>query len=69
MTKEEKTKLSNEIKLDVETGVYDQFPKLKDRLLFIAGKLFESIYVVNSSKELSINELKTLNEQGYIGDF
>ena len=66
MTKEEKQKLSNEIKYDIETGIYEQFPKLKERLLFIAGKLFESIYVINSSKELSINERKTLSEQGYI---
>ena len=66
MNKEDKLKLSNEIKYDIETGVYELFPKLKERLLFISGKLFESIYVINSSKELSINERKTLAEQGYI---
>jgi hypothetical protein len=66
MKTDEKRKVSNEIRYDIETGVYEQFPKLKERLSFIAGKLFESIYVINSSKELSINELKTLDEQGYI---
>jgi hypothetical protein len=66
MKTDEKQRVSNEIRYDIETGVYEQFPKLKERLSFIAGKLFESSHVINSSKELSMNELKTLSEQGYI---
>lgn len=66
MKNEEKLKLANEIRFDVEEGVFDLFPKMKERLLFIAGKLFESAFVINSSKELSEGELNTLEQQGYI---
>lgn len=66
LSKLEKEKLSNDIKYDIETGVFELYPKLKTRLSFIADKLFESIYVINSSKELSTHELDTLQEQGYL---
>ena len=66
MTKENKKKVYNEILYDIGIGVYDSFPKLKDKLNFISKKLNESIIVLNSSKELSKNEIKILNELGYI---
>lgn len=66
MTKEHKKKVYNEILYDIGIGVYDSFPKLKDKLNFISKKLNESIIVLNSSKELSKNEIKILNELGYI---
>ena len=68
MNKDDKIKISNEIKYDIETKVFDSFPKLKVRLLFIANKLFESSFVLNSSKELTNNEIKELTEQGYINN-
>lgn len=65
-SKEEKLNLSNKIKSVIAKGVYNQFPKLKDHLSYIADKLFRSAYVVNDSLELSINERKVLTELEFI---
>lgn len=53
------------INADVKQGIYDNFPKLKDRLLFIATKLAKQIYIVNSN-ELSSGEKETLVENEYM---
>jgi len=55
-----------EIKLDIERGVYIMYPKLQDRLSFIGNKLFNSAYIVNSDSQLSIGEIKTLIENDYL---
>jgi hypothetical protein len=59
-------KIAAEIELDILNGVYDNFEKLKSRLLYIVGKLKQSYMVINSSKELSTSEVKTLEENGYL---
>ena len=56
--------IADEINKDIRNGVYNSFPKLKERMLFIAHKLVLSLYVNN--KELSENELNTLRENDYI---
>jgi len=61
-----KRSVAEEIKLDIERGVYTMYPKLKDRLSFIGNKLFNSAYIVNSDSQLSIGEIKTLIENDYL---
>jgi hypothetical protein len=59
-------KVASEIEVDVLNGVYDNFEILKRKLSHIASKLRESYMVINSRKELTPGEIKTLHEQGYI---
>jgi len=61
-----KREVSDEIKKDIDRGVYTMFPKLKSRLTFIANKLFNSAYIVNTDSQLSIGEVKTLIENEYL---
>jgi len=58
-------KIISEIKYDIETGVYSDFPKLKDRLQYIVEKLVNQIYIENARK-LSSGEIKTLEENEYL---
>lgn len=61
-----KRQIANNIMRDIDSGIYDQYPKLKDRLVFIATKLVTSLYINNS--EMSISEVQTLKENDYIFD-
>jgi len=63
---EVKRSVASEINHDIERGIYNSFPDLKDRMLFIANKLFNSAYIVNSDSQLSIGEIKTLIENDYL---
>jgi hypothetical protein len=56
--------ITNTIFYDIETGVYDQFPKLKERLEYIANKMIKCAYTHNA--ELSEGEKRTLRENEYI---
>jgi len=60
-------RIVNEINFDIETGVYDSFEKLKNRLEYIAHKLILAFYVDNI--HLSIGEIKTLKENKYLDEF
>ena len=62
----DKKKIAEEIRKDIDRGVYQMFPKLKDRLTFIGNKLFNSIYVINSESQLSKGEIQTLIENDYL---
>jgi hypothetical protein len=42
------------------------FPILKNRLAFIAKKLFNAAYIVNAEAQLTKGELETLRENDYI---
>jgi hypothetical protein len=64
MNNSDKEEVAREIQSDLQKGIYNTFPKLKERLSFIASKLLESIYIQN--KELSSGEIKTLVENDYI---
>ena len=56
--------IADEINYDIETGVYNNFDKLKKRLEYIAHRLVLSSYVTNI--ELSDHEIKTLKENDYM---
>lgn len=56
--------ISKIINNDIKLGKYDNFPKLKKRLNYIADKMIQCYYIVN--KDLSRNEKKTLIEEGYL---
>ncbi len=60
----DKKYIANEILYDIDTGVYNSFPKMKSRLQHIAQKLIESMYIANM--EMSKGEMETLKEQDYI---
>lgn len=62
----EKKRIASEIKTDIDKGIYQMFPKLKDRLTFIGNKLFNSAYIVNSDSQLSKGEILTLVENDYL---
>jgi len=57
-------RISKEIDYDIDTGVYNSFPRLKSRLEHISQKLIESMYIEN--REISEGEMKTLEENDYI---
>lgn len=59
-------KIVANIQFDIERGIYDSFPKLKTRLLFISEKLIKSIYIINQEAQLSRNEMETLIENEYV---
>ena len=65
LTQEEKKNIVAEIDADINKGVYELFPKLKDRLTFIRRKLYGGIYIINT-EGLSNGELETLKENDYI---
>ena len=56
--------IADEINYDIETGMYNNFDKLKKRLEYIAHRLVLSSYVTNI--ELSDHEIKTLKENDYM---
>ena len=56
--------ISASIQFDIDTGCYNSFTKLKDRLQYISKKLLKCYYVDNC--ELSKGEIKTLIENEYI---
>jgi len=62
-------KLAEEINVDIENGVYKQFPKLGERLKYISDKLIKVKYVINDEQQLTGGEVKTLIENGYIDKF
>jgi hypothetical protein len=63
----DKKAIVEEIDKDIHRGVYESFPKLKDRLTFIRRKLYTSIYIINS-ESLSKGEIQTLIENDYLKD-
>lgn len=58
------SELRNNINFDLENGVYDNFPKLKNQLQYIVNKLAKSELVVNAEK-INIREVHFLEGQGY----
>jgi len=65
LSSEEKKHIVEEIDYDINRGVYEQFPKLKERLSYIRRKLYATIYLING-EEISDGEMKTLIENDYI---
>jgi hypothetical protein len=61
----DKKKICEEIDKDMNRGIYDTFPKLKERLTFIRRKLYGGIYIINAV-ELSKGEIQTLIENDYL---
>lgn len=63
----DKKKIVAEIDHDIERGVYNTFPKLKNRLESIRRKLYASIYIINAV-ELTPGEAQTLIDNDYLKD-
>jgi hypothetical protein len=61
----DKKKIVDEIDYDINRGVYDTFPKLKNRLTSIRRKLYSGIYIINA-EELTAGEIQTLIENDYL---
>lgn len=57
--------VSDTINEDMTSGIYDNFPKLKDRLIHISHKVTKMKYVVNCDG-LTTGELLTLLRNEYI---
>ena len=67
MKKEILMEVATQIALDIINGVYDNFPKLKDRLGYISRKIRNQSHIVNG-QGLTKGELATLRENEYIYD-
>lgn len=65
LSSQEKKNIVEEIDYDINRGVYEQFPKLKERLTYIRRKLHATIYLING-EEISAGEITTLIENDYI---
>ena len=50
---------------DIQTGIYDNFPKLKKQLAYIADKIIRSNYIINADA-LIATELLALVRNEYI---
>jgi len=57
-------KISRQINYDIDTGMYMYFQKLRERLLYISGKLDKMEYCKNIS--LTKGEKNTLRENEYL---
>jgi hypothetical protein len=62
----DKLKVAENIQKDIDRGIYEMFPVLKNRLTFIIKKLVNSAYIVNEEAQLTRGELETLRENEYI---
>lgn len=58
-------KIAESIDKDIENGVYDKFPNLRDRLKFISKKVTK-LSTVSNATPLSGGEINTLKFQGYL---
>ena len=58
-------KLYSDLNFDIATKVYNAFPKLKDQMLYIMGKI-NKLRFVSNAKTLTQGEIKTLIENDYI---
>lgn len=58
-------KVAESINKDIENGVYDKFPNLRDRLKFISKKV-SKLSVLSNATPLSNGEINTLKFQGYL---
>ena len=61
---ENNKEISREINADIEKGIYDNYPVLKDRLEYIAHKLVLAVYIEDTI--LSRGEMETLKENDYL---
>lgn len=66
MEKIKKLEIIRSIDFDISIGVFNNFPKTKDRLIFIAEKLQKSLFIINSDYELTEGEIRTLEMNDYI---
>jgi len=64
MTTRKYLSVAIEIDSDIERGVYDQFPTVKERMIYLLNKLRKLAYIVNCPA-LSIGELRDLRNNGY----
>jgi len=60
-----KKEVAHKITKDIDNGVYDRFPFLKERLNHIKEKLVKSIHTKNTV--ITGGEVATLEENDYIG--
>ena len=60
--------IAKSIQTDIDSSMYDQFEKLKERLQYISEKLLKIHYCnqIDIERQLSVGELKTLEENEYI---
>ena len=65
MNKEEIKRIVNEIDYDINTDVYDRWPKLKTQLQYIRGKLSSSLFIINAESLTSYEE-EVLKENDYL---
>lgn len=61
-------KIAKEVSVDIESGVYDQFEKLKRRMEHISDKMLMYHYCNGTSADLSAGEMKTLEDNDYINN-
>ena len=64
-----KNRIVQEIEYDIDRGVYEQFPVLRERLTHISRKLFTSMYIINHDKQLTSGEIETLIENEYLNKY
>lgn len=65
MNKEQARVIYKEINYDIEKGIFNQYPKLKARLLKISKQLYHYAYVANCL-EPNGADMEVLKEQGYV---
>lgn len=66
MSPEQLKTLAEQVKTDIDKGIYAHFPALEKKLTSIAEKLNNSSYIVNTDNELTLTEKKILIEQTYL---
>jgi len=63
--KANRQRIMGSIDNDIQKGVYDRFPALKNRLAAVSQSLATACYVINS-EPLRMNEVKLLVENDYL---
>ena len=66
LTSTEKKNITSAIDTDIKKGIYEMFPKLKEKLEFIRRKLYAGIYIINADDQLTPGEIRTLLENEYL---
>ena len=65
MNKEQARAIYKEVNRDIEKGIFNQYPKLKARLLKISKQLYHYAHVANCLEPGGAN-MEVLKEQGYL---
>lgn len=69
LTQTEKKDITVAIDADIKKGIYEMFPKLKEKLEFIRRKLYSGIYIINADDQLTAGEIRTLVDNEYLDKY